>query len=95
MPRKKWLEEYPEEYFQLFERAYDEDGIVVELDSHEAAKALRAHLYTFRRVLRKAEGHTKLKAKADGVKLAIDLNKLVLKKRNGFGELKIKEALNG
>lgn len=95
MPRIKPITEYPREYFDLFEKAFRDGVVRVEDLEYAEAKALRSHLYTFRRVLRKSEGYEDAAYMANHIKLSIEPSNLVLKRREVFGQRKLKETLNG
>lgn len=94
MPRVKPIDEYPEAYFNLFSKAFDEGEARLPCLEYGDAKAIRSHLYTFRRVLRKTPEYAELAIKADAIKLSIEPGYLVLKKKVGFAEEQIKEALD-
>jgi len=93
MPRIKPIDEYPVEYFKLFAKAYDEGEARVPCMEYNDAKAIRSHLYTFRRVLRRTSEYDELAIKADTISLSITPGYLVLTRKKQFAEDKIKEAL--
>lgn len=55
MARKKALDSYPKEYFELFRMA-DKKTITITHESLAQAEATRNELYTFRRVLYEQDG---------------------------------------
>lgn len=93
MPRIKPLEEYPDEYLEAFQRALKEGSFTVECESHDAAKRLRGHLYSFRAVLRQSNAYEELSKHVDDIMLVLDGKNLVLTVREGYGASTLREAL--
>lgn len=81
MPRAKSLDNYPESFFKLMERAAS-GPVRIETGSESAAKNLRSELYVFRSVLR---ANPKVKPKytllAEDVRFSIEGNTLVVEPR--------------
>ena len=79
MARKKSLDSYPKEYFELFRMA-NEKEIMITHDSHAQAEATRNELYTFRQVLYD-EGDTEAQAvladAAQNVRLSVRGSQLI------------------
>lgn len=79
MARKKSLDSYPKEYFELFRMA-NEKGVFITHDSNAQAEATRNELYTFRQVLYD-EGNTEAQAvladAAQNVRLSVRGSQLI------------------
>lgn len=95
MPRVKPIEEYPEEYFEIFQTAYTKDKVVIQCDSHNEAAIIRAHLYTFRSVVRNTAWLGEFQLKADDLVFQTDGDKLIIRRHKAIGQDKLKEALDG
>ena len=85
MPSTKQLHRYPEEYYQLFEKAQTED-VVLEFTSARQAKNFRVELYNLRRVCRDEALNSEEVAEhsiiMENIIISLDGTKLVLHKRS-------------
>ena len=93
MPRRKRLEDYPEEYFAAIKAAKELGRVTIPCEDHAAAEALRAQLYVFRSELRRQE-HELVEA-ADALTFSVEGPKLILHITERPGVPALKEALDG